>query len=130
VKVLASAFNCRGPYSDTDDCPELVYLNPTFDDFQNAFKTPSLRGVAGTAPYMHTGAFPDLESVLAFYSELPGEPLGGHRELTLRPLKLSEDERGALLALLSRFSDGQLPPEWLKPEDLTGRDGGRPIPKG
>ena len=32
-----------------------------------AFKTPSLRNVALTAPYMHTGQFKDLESVVDFY---------------------------------------------------------------
>lgn len=33
-----------------------------------AFKTPTLRNIALTAPYMHDGSFPDLESVVTFYA--------------------------------------------------------------
>lgn len=43
--VKAHEFNCEGRWSDASDCPELRYLNPTFDDFPSAFKTPTLRNV-------------------------------------------------------------------------------------
>ncbi|MCK6523920.1 cytochrome-c peroxidase [Myxococcota bacterium] len=102
--VLSAEFNCAGPYSDTTDCPELRYLNPEFPDFILAFKTPSLRHVAQTAPYMHDGRFKTLDEVLNFYSTLPGEPPLGHRELTLKPLKLSPDELSALTAFLESLS--------------------------
>lgn len=98
--VLASPFNCAGPWSDTAHCPELRYLDPNARDFVSAFKTPTLRNVAETAPYMHHGAFASLETVLDFYSELPGSPPAGHRELTLRPLRLSERAREDLAAFL------------------------------
>jgi cytochrome c peroxidase len=104
TSVLDAAFNCRSEWSDTADCPELVYLNPAFPDFQAAFKTPTLRNVTETAPYMHNGQFTDLNAVLSFYSDLPGEPMMGHRELTLRPLKLTEAERGALIAFLGALT--------------------------
>ncbi len=103
-RVLTAEFNCAGPYSDTTDCPELRYLNPEFPDFILAFKTPSLRHVAQTAPYMHDGRFKTLDEVLNFYSTLPGEPPLGHRELTLRPLKLNESEIAALTAFLESLS--------------------------
>lgn len=38
------------------------------------FRTPSLRGVARTAPYMHNGLFPNLASVLRFYNVGGGRP--------------------------------------------------------
>lgn len=98
--VLSSPFRCGGAYSDTTDCPELVYLNPTFPDFIAAFKTPSLRGVTRTAPYMHHGGLADLDAVLEFYSTLPGSPAAGHRELTLAPLSLTPDERADVKAFL------------------------------
>ncbi|WP_313245201.1 cytochrome-c peroxidase [Stenotrophomonas rhizophila] len=38
------------------------------------FRTPSLRGVANTAPYMHNGLLPRLDGVLAFYNVGGGRP--------------------------------------------------------
>ena len=104
TEVLASPLNCRGRFSDTTECPELEFLNPTFQDFQAAFKTPSLRNVAATAPYMHDGSLADLPSVLAFYNELPGDAASNHRELTLAPLQLPAGDQAALVAFLASLS--------------------------
>lgn len=109
AQVLTSEFNCRSRWSDTQDCPELDYLDPGFPDFQQAFKTPTLRNVARTAPYMHHGQFADLNAVLTFYSELPGDPAANHRELTLRPLGLSETEKAELVAFLTALTGDPLP---------------------
>lgn len=95
-RLLASEFNCASPTSGAADCPELRYLNPEFPDFIMAFKTPTLRNVAETGPYMHDGRFATLAEVLAFYQELPGEPTLGHRELTLQPLRLPPEDLQAL----------------------------------
>jgi len=103
-EVLASELNCRGRFSDTELCEELRFLNPTFDDFRAAFKTPTLRNVTETAPYMHDGKMATLDDVLDFYSELPGEPFTGHRELTLVPLDFSEQERADLKAFLASLT--------------------------
>ncbi len=114
MKLLASEFNCRGKYSDTVECEELQYLNPSFADFESAFKTPSLRNVAETAPYMHNGSMPELESVLAFYNELPGQPRAGHRELTLKALNFTEQESADVIAFLGALTGDELPAELLK----------------
>jgi cytochrome c peroxidase len=42
---------------------------------QGLFKTPTLRNVAVTAPYMHNGAFSSLKTVLDFYDHQGGNPL-------------------------------------------------------
>jgi cytochrome c peroxidase len=90
AKVLTDRFNCRGDLSDdASHCDELTYLDPSFEDFRGAFKTPSLRNVAETAPYMHTGQFDDLTAVIDFYKALPGKPQIGHRELVLTLLDTS-----------------------------------------
>ncbi len=115
MAVASSPFNCAGPYSDAKDCPELRYLNPTFPDFVSAFKTPTLRGVTQTAPYMHHGGLADLDAVLTFYSELPGQPLAGHRELTLRPLGLTPEQRTDLIAFLGALDGGPLPEALTRP---------------
>ena len=45
--------------------------NPHVNDEQHKgkFKTPSLRNVAVTAPYMHNGVFQNLDTVIAFYNQ-------------------------------------------------------------
>jgi cytochrome c peroxidase len=100
-EVLADPFNCRGRFSDAPSrCDELRYLDPKFPDWVGAFKTPSLRGVSKTAPYMHDGSFPTIEAVISFYSALSGKAPIGHRELTLQPLQLSADQQADLAAFL------------------------------
>lgn len=65
------------------------------------FRTPSLRGVAETAPYMHAGQFESLEAVIRFYSTRENaRPRGHHEEDLLRPLELSESEIADLAAFL------------------------------
>jgi cytochrome c peroxidase len=112
-KVLQDEFNCRSAASDTSDCPELRHLNPTFEDFLGAFKTPSLRNVDRTAPYMHDGQFSDLDEVLNFYNTVPGDPALGHRELFVVPLRLKPNHIADLRAFLGALT-GPLPdPKWL-----------------
>ncbi|MEZ4299826.1 MAG: cytochrome c peroxidase [Polyangiaceae bacterium] len=109
--VLADPFNCTGAFSDAPDrCAELGFLDPAFADFEGAFRTPSLREVARTAPYMHAGQLATLADVVAFYDTLPGQAEIGHREATLRPLGLTETERAELVAFLeSLTSDAPVP---------------------
>ncbi len=74
------------------------------------FRTPSLRGVARTAPYMHNGSMRSLEAVLLFYNVGGGQPrpLAGNGtgdpfpqpEPLMQPLGLSAQERQALQAFL------------------------------
>lgn len=112
-RVLEDPFNCRGVYADHPDgvdreeaCAELRFLDPTFPDWALAFKTPSLRNVAETAPYMHDGTLATLGDVLQFYNVMPGEPVAGHRELTLRPLGLEPEDLAAIEAFLRTLSAG------------------------
>ena len=67
-----------------------------------AFKTPTLREVARTAPYMHDGSLATLEDVLEFYDR------GGNQNPTLdselRPLQFAAGEKQALIAFLMSLS--------------------------
>jgi cytochrome c peroxidase len=65
---------------------------------QGAFKTPTLREITRTAPYMHDGSFATLGEVLEFYDR--GGTANPFRDPELRPLGLSEEEKQALLAFL------------------------------
>jgi cytochrome c peroxidase len=66
------------------------------------YRTPTLRNVTLTAPYMHDGSISTLEAVIAFYNSggVPNELL----DPLLRPLNLSEEESGQLLAFLSALT--------------------------
>lgn len=70
------------------------------------FRTPTLRNVALTGPYMHDGSIATVEGVVAYYNQ-GGTP----HELQasqLRPLDLSEDERAELAAFLRALTDPAL----------------------
>src|SRR5262249_33195175 len=60
------------------------------------FKTPTLRMVALTAPYMHDGSLATLNDVLEFYKR-GGNPTD-HLDPLLKPVDLSEADVGALNA--------------------------------
>lgn len=66
------------------------------------FRSPSLREVARTAPYMHNGVFKTLTEVVEFYNGGGGQD--PHRDPALKPLYLSADEVNALAAFLESLS--------------------------
>lgn len=73
-----------------------------------AFKTPTLRNVTLTAPYMHNGAFRSLDDVLVFYENGGGVGAGAHVPTqTLSPdsLPLSVVERRQIIAFLGALTD-------------------------
>ena len=67
------------------------------------FKSPTLRGLTRSAPYMHDGSLATLEEVVEFYNG------GGVRNPNLdpivKPLELSKDEKANLVAFLKALSD-------------------------
>ena len=69
------------------------------------FKTPTLREIRRTAPYMHDGSIGTLEEVMEYYDR------GGNRNPALdpeiRPLYLSPAEKRALVTFLSTLSSKQ-----------------------
>jgi len=69
-----------------------------------AFKTPGLRDVALTAPYMHDGSLPTLRAVIDFYDR--GGIDNPNLSPIMRPLKLTEAEKDDLLAFLRSLTGG------------------------
>lgn len=65
---------------------------------RGAFKTPTLREIARTAPYMHDGRFATLEEVIDYYDKgcTPNDQL----DEEIYPLKLSPDDKADLKAFL------------------------------
>jgi cytochrome c peroxidase len=71
-----------------------------------AFKTPSLRNVALTAPYMHDGSLAALEDVVEFYDQ-GGKP-NPNLSPTIKPLNLTAGQKAALVAFLNALTDPEL----------------------
>lgn len=74
---------------------------------KGAFKVPSLRNIAMTAPYMHTGAFATLDEVVEFYNQGGGP--GSNKTPKLLKLNLTDSEKKDLVAFLKSLT-GTLPP--------------------
>jgi cytochrome c peroxidase len=102
--VLRDEFNCRSRWSDSPSkCAELEFLVTGDHVLERAFKVPSLRNVAGRAPYMHAGQFTTLTEVIEHYNRAPKAP-AGHSEL--EPLRLNPQERRQIEAFLRSLSGG------------------------
>ena len=65
---------------------------------KGAFKTPTVRNVALSAPYMHDGSVATLEEVVEWYDK-GGHP-NPHLSDKIRPLKLSAEEKADLVAFM------------------------------
>jgi cytochrome c peroxidase len=63
-----------------------------------AFKTPTLREIARSAPYTHDGRFKTLEEVVNFYNQ--GGVKNPHQDPLIIPLDLTDEEKGDLVAFL------------------------------
>jgi cytochrome c peroxidase len=74
----------------------------------HAFKVPTLRNVALTAPYMHNGVFKTLDAVIDFYNRGGGTGIGAQvpgQTLPARKLRLTAVERKDLRAFLEALTD-------------------------
>jgi len=70
---------------------------------EGKFVVPTLRNLAKTAPYMHDGSLKTLDAVLLFY-ESGGNP-HPNKSALIKPFKLSQEHRKALLAFLNALND-------------------------
>jgi cytochrome c peroxidase len=106
ILLTDNLFHNNGLDSEIND-PGLAEITGDPLD-QGKFKTPTLRNIEFTAPYMHDGRYATLEEVIDFYSE------GLNYSPTVDPLmknvhqggiRLTEKEKQDLIAFLKTFSD-------------------------
>lgn len=84
------------------------YVQYEMPQLRNAFKTPSLRNVAVTGPYMHNGVFSTLEEVVDFYNKGGGVGLGisvENQTLPTDKLELTPKEIKAVVAFMKTLTD-------------------------
>jgi len=90
---------------DLNDSGRIVVTHKKED--LGRFKTPSLRNVAITSPYMHNGMFKTLDEVIDFYND-PGKivPRSINRDSVLaKPLGLTRNERSDIKQFLVALTD-------------------------
>jgi cytochrome c peroxidase len=107
-RLQANPLNLLGAYSD-DASGKAAIKTRHVELNQRAFgqfRTPGLRNVALTAPYMHNGRLATLHDVVRHYSDLDPQRVHSHGEAALlQPLRLSEGEIDDLVAFLDSLTD-------------------------
>jgi cytochrome c peroxidase len=103
-KLQKNAFRRDGAWSDDpSDMSRMPYVSMTVDaTLIGGYRTPSLRNVALTAPYMHTGGLATLEDVVEHYNQ------GGAQ---IRPLYLDTSEEKQLVEFLKSLTSDPVPAE-------------------
>lgn len=78
------------------------YLITGREEEKGAFKTPTLREIEHTGPYMHDGRFMTLEQVVEHYDD--GGIKNEYLDQRIKPLKLSKQDKSDLVAFLKALS--------------------------
>ncbi len=110
--LLASEFRADSAWTDAPDderARRLGFLNRS-PELWGAFKTPTLRSVALSPPYMHDGSIATLRGVVDHYADLNPAAAGAHhaRDPLLQPLDLTDAERDDLVAFLESLTGAPL----------------------
>jgi cytochrome c peroxidase len=122
-KLQANGFLRTSAWSDDTTAVttnEATYLKADLSTIPlGAYRTPSLRNVSLTAPYMHDGSIATLADVVWHYNQgiadqdTPGAPAASYK-----PLYLSDDEQAALVAFLESLACDPPPADVLMPPML------------
>jgi len=94
---LGAGLNAEGELTDLGR-----YSETKREADKGAFKTPSLRNVAQSAPYMHDGRLKTLREVVDFYAG--GGSSNPHLDAQIKPLSLTGLEREDLVAFLESLT--------------------------
>lgn len=92
-------------YRNADDDLGLYYTTKKEPD-KRRFRTPALRYLEYTAPYMHNGVFSEIEEVIEYYNSGGGDDPS--QSPLIRPLGLTEDEKFTLAEFLYSLSGREI----------------------
>ncbi len=107
-RLRKSEFNFHSEFNDADpteavDWVSYVVRSP---ETKRQFKTPTLRNVMLSAPYMHTGRYETIDEVIEHYDRIDEEiDDNWHREVVLSSLHLTVQEKHDLKAFLHSLTD-------------------------
>jgi cytochrome c peroxidase len=102
------------PWSDlpTDTSRARYYTLKPSPALRGTWRTPSLRDVALTGPYMHNGLYRTLSEVVQHYNQGGAQSgFSGSASVRLKPLYLSTQEQADLVAFLETLTGAPLPSE-------------------
>jgi len=106
--LLNNKFNSYSIYHDANKKTARNKLDYVYNNvlFRGQFKTPSLRNVALTYPYMHTGEFKTLAEVMEYYNTISERiSTNNHQEVLLTSLKLAKSEQNDIIEFLQALTD-------------------------
>ena len=119
--VLSDETNCHSKFNDvsiidrTATCSELQFARQNSKELLGAFKTPTLRYLAKTAPYMHAGQFSTLEDAIWLYRDVPHATVG---QSELRALTMSDAQFRQIEDFLATLNGPiRAPEKYLKPPE-------------
>ena len=84
------------------------YAINQLEELKYAFKTPTVRNTAKTAPYMHNGVYKTLEEVVNFYHKGGGLGIGidlPFQSLPFDSLQLNNNEKKSIVAFMNALTD-------------------------
>jgi cytochrome c peroxidase len=102
---LGVGLNPEGEFTDLGR-----FMHTKVETDKGAFKTPMLRNIADTAPYMHDGSLKTLRDVVDFYAG--GGNSNEYLDKDIKQLKLTARERADLVAFLESLT-GEISPDAL-----------------
>lgn len=105
-RVRKDRYNLAGPFNGNNDENEIrKTLSVTLGQVNfGQWRTPSLRNLVYTTPYMHDGSLDTLREVVDAYADIDPERIHSDGEAIIRPLALDEQEREDLVAFLEPLS--------------------------
>lgn len=105
-RVRQDRYNLAGPFNGTLDDREILKTRSVKLSQSNfgQWRTPSLRNLSSTAPYMHDGSIQTLREVVDTYADIDITRLHTKGEAILKPLTLSDSERDDLVEFLKTLS--------------------------
>ncbi|HEV8548385.1 MAG TPA: hypothetical protein VGQ57_05135, partial [Polyangiaceae bacterium] len=115
--VASSMSAASATWSDdpTTGAAKISALGTTDAANHAAFRTPSLRGVATSAPYMHSGEFATLEAVIDFYDAGGGTvQAGSTKDAGVVALGLSTEQKANLKSFLMSLTGQGVAPALLE----------------
>ncbi|HEY0711473.1 MAG TPA: hypothetical protein VGF45_02290, partial [Polyangia bacterium] len=103
-----------------------IYNQPATEGMKGAWRTPSLRDIARTGPYMHNGVYRTLDEVVWHYDEGGSTGIAAGKKVPeLKPLYLSRQDRGDLVQFLLTLT-GRYDRPHLHEAPTVGTPGGTP----
>lgn len=106
-RVKNDPYNLSGRFNGTKVETEILKTNTVKSSQANfgQWRTPSLRNLLPTGPYMHDGSLKTLRDVIDYYAEIDPARLHSKGEAILKPFQWSEQEREDLVEFLKTMSE-------------------------